>query len=349
MEGGAHTVYDIAKLAEVSPATVSRVLTGVVKVSPEKEARVRAVMEQLNFRPNAFARTLLRKRSLTLGVIMPDITNLFFSQTFLELERAAFDRGYSLLLGNTLNSDRVPDHDLEAFYLNSLHERQVDGIVLMGGRINDTVMDPRKREELVRLNRHKPMVTINGTVAGTAIAGVRSREEDGVRALVDHLYQLGHREYAFLGGIPGITAYDLKKRTLEETLGGLGLALKPEWTIPSDFSLDAGARAMASLLGQAHHPTAIIGVNDFVAMGALRAAATAGYQIPRDFSVTGFDDIQISEFTVPSLTSVSHQYQELAETAVAVLVARIEGQAVAGETLVETRAIFRESTGVPRG
>lgn len=348
MEGGSHTVYDIARLAGVSPATVSRVLTGVVRVSPEKESRIRAVMEQVNFRPNAFARTLLRKRSLTLGVIMPDITNLFFSQTFLELERAAFHRGYSLLLGNTLNSDRNPDRDLEAFYLNSLHERQVDGIILMGGRINDTEMDPRKRDELVKLNRHKPLITINGKVAGTEIAGVRSREEDGIRELVDHLCGLGHRDFALLGGVVGITAFDLKKKALEEALAARNLTLNPHWVLPTDFSLQAGALATERLLAQPRRPTAIVGVNDFVAVGAIRAAASAGLKVPGDFSVTGFDDILTSEFLVPSLTSVNHQYQALAEAAVDVLIAKIEGQRAPEETLIEIRSVFRESTSAPR-
>lgn len=344
MEDAPHTVYDIARLAGVSPATVSRVITGVVKVSPEKERRIRQVMEEVNFRPNVFARTLLKKRSMTLGVIMPDITNLFFSQTFLELERAAFHRGYSLLLGNTLNSDRIPDLDLETFYLNSLHERQVDGLLLMGGRINDTVMDPDKRDALVRLSQKKPLVTINGTVARSGIAGVRSREEQGIRDLVDHLYQAGHRTFALLGGVVGISAFDLKKAALEATLADRGLDLAEGLVIPTGFSLAEGALAMERLLERSDRPTAVVAINDYVAMGAIRHAVSRGVKVPGDVSITGFDDILPSEYFVPTLTSVNHGYSALAEAALTVLVDRIEGRPVADETLVDTRAIFRESS-----
>lgn len=349
MKDGRPTVYDIARLAGVSPSTVSRVITGVAKVRPDKEQRIREVMRDLDFMPNAFARTLLRKRSQTLGVIIPDITNLFFSQTFLALERAAFTRGYSLLLGNTLNSDHNPDVDLESFYLASLLERQVDGLILMGGRVNDSEMEPRKREELLRLDRLKPLVTINGAIHGSGIPGIRSVEEGGIERLVAHLWALGHRDFALVGGVPGITAFDLKRKALDAALRQRGGFLSPERIYPSGFSIREGAEAAARLFSSPARPTALVCINDFVAMGALRQAADAGCRVPGQFSITGFDDIQTSAFLVPSLSTVSHRYEELAASAVETLLTRIEGGEPPQETLVECEAIFRESTGpIPR-
>jgi len=348
MEPGKHTVYDIARLAGVSPATVSRVITGATKVSPDKEKRVREVMELVNFRPNAFARTLLTKKSSTLGVIMPDITNLFFSQTFLALERAAALEHYSLLLGNTLSRREMPGEDWESYYLNSLLDRQVDGILFMGGRVNDVAPAAEQVAELIRLGRQKPIVLVNGRCPGTELRTVCTDEQGGVRALLEHLFSLGHRRIGVLGGYAGITSFEDKLATVTEGLRGQGLELRPDWVRPTGYSLESGFAAMEELLALPERPTAVVGINDYVAMGAIRCATVRGLRIPGDLAITGFDGIQTAAYSIPSLTTVDQNYDELAAAAVRILLAQVNGGATPKDTTVPATLVIRESTGPAR-
>ena len=127
------TIYDISKEANVSPSTVSRVINGNVKVSYEKTQRVKALIKKYNFQPNAIARGLIKKESNTIGVIIPDIKNPFFSSAFLEIEKAAMNRKYSVILCSSINKKLQSDTEAETHYLNMLLEKQVDGIIFMGG------------------------------------------------------------------------------------------------------------------------------------------------------------------------------------------------------------------------
>jgi DNA-binding LacI/PurR family transcriptional regulator len=341
----AYTVYDIARLAGVSPSTVSRVLTGNSRVSQEKEARIRSVIAELNFRPNAHARTLLARRSRTLGVLIPDLTNLFFSQTFLALETAALSQGYSLIVGNTLNLNNSPVSPLETYYVNSLLERQVDGLLYMGGRVNMVAPESLVVREMIALRETLPLVAINGRCEGTGIHEVSSDEGAGVENLVGHLFGLGHREFAFLGGYRGITSFDEKLDRAAAVIGSLGGRMFPEWILPTGYSLEAGALAMATLLERKTRPTAVLGVNDYVAMGAIRGAVERGMRVPQDLSVTGFDDVSTSRFILPSLTTVNHNYQALAEAAIGVMVDLLDSRTPASKTIVSVELKVRESTG----
>ncbi len=332
------TVYDIAKIAGVSVSTVSRVLNGKSVVNEQTRQKVLQVMDAHNFQPNRLAQSLLRKETLTLGCILPDITNPFFSTVFLMAEMYAVERGYTLLLCNSLNN-----RQMETQYLKTLSERRVDGILFLGGRVNDSQPLPDHIQEMRTVAKRLPVVMINGSMPDINGYVVKADERQGIFDLVHYLYNIGHRKLALVGGIVGISSTDIKIAAFEEASAALGLAHLPNWIIPTSFSLDSGMDAMKKLLHQRQLPTAVIAVNDLVAIGAIKEAQRHGLRIPEDLSVTGFDDTFLATICTPALTSINQNYTALARTAIDVLIGAAAGNQVSEMSVVETMLTIRDS------
>lgn len=335
------TIYDIAKESNVSPATVSRVITGNTRVRPEKEKRVIEVINKYNFRPNSLARSLLYKQSKMIGFIVPDITNPFFSTLMLKSESYALKLGYTSFLCNSMS-----DSNLESSYLQDLIDKQVDGIIFLGGRINDikkTDHYNKHVEEMQKVMERIPLVLINGQMDGLDTHTVRTDEEDGIHKLIELLVGLGHSKIGFLGGVESISSTQVKKNAFCSTLQKLGLQVNNDWIIHGDFGIESGENAAASLLRKRDKPTAVICVNDFVAIGVLKTFNKLGVRVPKDISVTGFDDIYLAEHFPPGITSVSQNYDLLAQTAVNMLVDLIKGEEVKKEKVIPTSLIIRNS------
>ena len=331
----ATTIYDIARQAQVSVSTVSRVLNGNSAVNAELRTRVEAAMHDLRFRPNRIAQTLFHHRSHTLGCVLPDIVSPFFAQLFLELEVGAFERGYTIILGNTVSTPA-----LERTYLQTLAERQVDGLLYLGGLTNALAVSPEDLALLRDLAERLPIVTVNGDLPEVGIVtSVRSDEAGGMRALLSHLRARGHTEIAFLGGKTDVTSTAEKLQVYRELCPGH----PPEWVQPTGLDIDSGVQALGNLLGAARRPTAVACINDLVAAGVLLAARTHGLNVPGDLSVTGFDDVFPSRITAPPLTTVNHNYAELARLALDALLLGIEGQPAPRTVTVPTLLVGRDS------
>jgi LacI family transcriptional regulator len=337
------TIYDIAEEAHVSPATVSRVLTGNAKVSEKKKAIVQEIMDRHNFQPNALARSLLKKESMMIGFILPDITNPFFSAVFLEAEKHALNNGYTILLCNSMNDGTGNSTKIESLYMKTLLEKQVDGIILMGGRINETVTVRAHAEEVREVTRKVPVVMVNGRMAGVNCYRVRTNEEAGMVRLVEYLHKLGHRKVGFVAGLKGVTSTDSKVRTFLETAERLHMEYREEWIVPGAFSIEGGRESMITLLKNRELPTAVLAVNDFAAIGAVKAAVEQGIKIPEDMSITGFDDIYLTDIVSPRITTVNQNYSELGKTAVDVIIAAASGRKIKKDIVVDTRFVEKES------
>jgi len=339
------TIYDIARKAGVSPATVSRVLTGNARVNPAKKELIHRVMEELNFHPNQMARTLQSRETRTIGVILPDISNPFFSEYFVEAERIAMQKGYTMFLCNTMNNAYNDLGDAESVYLNTLLERRVDGILFMGGRINESRPSEEHSEEILRISEKVPMVLVNGRMPGVDNYRVRTNERDGIIQVIEHLISRGHENIALLGGYKGVITADLKVRAFRDVLKKHGLKVREDRIVSGGFSIEDGERMVADLLKEPDRPTAIVCISDFVAIGVLQGALKAGLRVPEDLSITGFDDINISAHYVPSITTVSHNFERLAGRSLEVLFKVIAGEKVPRETTLPMDLIVRESTG----
>lgn len=337
------TIYDIAKEANVSISTVSRVLTGSAPVGKATLAKVKAVLEKYDFQPNMAARNLTKHPSMMIGVILPDITHPFYSTIFEVLQQFALQADYSLLLYNAMNNP-----DLESRGLQYLQQHQVDGLIFLGGRINYSNLPNRYLQELHKFTEGIPTVLINGSVPGLKCHQIYTDEAKGITQLVEHLISLGHKRIALLGGDDNITVTAVREGAFRAALEKANLPIVPEWIIRGELSIQGGLQTMSQLHAQAQQPSAIVAMNDLVAVGVHKFCGEHQISIPRDLSLVGFDDIYLAQVISPELTTSSHNYAVLGATAVNIIQQLINHQPVVEKTLIDMPLVIRESCAPPK-
>ncbi|WP_309122527.1 LacI family DNA-binding transcriptional regulator [Paenibacillus sp.] len=333
------TIYDIAKEAKVSVATVSRVLNNTAPVKDSTRSKIMQLIDQYQFQPNALARSLSKKETGTIGVILPDVTNPFFPEVFSGIERVARDMGYTFFLCDTLGN-----YDRESQYLHILREKQVDGIIFLGGRINLSKCKPELVEEVVETANRIPLVLVNGNLPGTSLYRVITDESKGAEIATQYLIDSGHRKIAFIAGNDNMSTTAQKVRAFKRIMERNGLKVPADRVLYGDFSMVSGERSMVRILSQPDRPTAVFCVNDFTAVGALKAAMKAGIQVPGEISIVGYDDIPLASAIYPELTTVKQHMDRLGANAVQVLHKLIMKEKVRKLTVIEPELVVREST-----
>ena len=307
----ATTIGDVARRAGVSTATVSRVLSGVGRARPETHARVEAAARELGFRPSDVARSLKRRSTLTLGLIVTDIENPYFPQLVRAVEDAAIGEGYAILL---CNADEDPER--EASYLDFLVERRVDGIIVAASTIGS-----RQGEWLSRAPL--PVVLVNTGSAGVDLPSIASDNRGGGRAAARHLLGLGHRRFGYL--MPPPRNLDAPDRLggVRDALTEAGLAADDPATLAivlGPATVTGGEAAMDRLLdGPTPAPSGVVAYNDLMAIGAMRAIRRRGLRVPDDISLVGFDDVAFAAYVEPGLTTLRQETAEMGRWAVATL------------------------------
>ena len=344
----ATTIADVARRAGVSTATVSRVLSGVGRASPATHARVEAAARDLGFRPSDVARSLKRRSTLTLGLIVTDIENPYFPQLVKAVEDAAIGEGYAILL---CNADEDPER--EASYLDLLVERRVDGLIVAASTIGS-----RQGEWLA--NAPLPAVLVNTAAPGSGLPTIMSDNRGGGAAAARHLLGLGHRRFGYLMPPPRNLDAPDRLAGVRDALDAAGLAVDG-----ADSALligngaptvTGGETAMTALLALASRPTAIVAYNDLMAIGAMRALRSGGLRVPEDVSLVGFDDVAFAAYVEPALTTLRQETAEMGRWAVATLTERIRLTGSDGETngamatatqrrVVPVQLMIRASTG----
>ncbi len=337
------TIYDIAKEANVSVSTVSRVLNDTAPVKESTRETVMKIIEKHQFQPNALARSLLKKETGTIAIIVPDITNPFFPEVFWGAETEARDRGYTFFL-----CDTGGEYSRESEYLSILREKRVDGIIFLGGRINLVNCPDALVTEVTDLSKHVPIVLVNGDLPKSGLMRIYTDEVKGASLAAEHLIAMGHRKIAFLGGLNYMNTTQNKLKAIKKTLRSHGIELPEEWIQFGNFSLEAGRELMGNLLDLEHRPTAVMCVNDFTAIGAIKAAVEHGLRIPDDISITGFDDSPLSTAVIPELTTVTQNTYDLGKLAVQSLHQLINGGKLKRHIMLEPKVIVRQSTGIAR-
>lgn len=332
------TIYDIAREADVSISTVSRILTGSAPVNPMTKQRVETVLQKYNFRPNLVARNLSNQRSMMIGVILPDITNPFFSTLFAEMQRSAVAKEYSLLLFNAMNK-----LELESEGLAFLSRHQIDGLIFLGGRVNEIVPPREYQQEMMQVTAQVPTVIVNGEMSDIDAVTVSTDEQCGIAQIVDYLAELGHRRIGLLGGSSNITVTRNRQQAFRAEMTRLGLAVNEAWLITDGFSIESGEKALEILLTRAEQPTAVIAINDLVALGILKAARRHHIDVPKQLSLVGFDDVYLASVSSPELTSVSHNYPALGHAVIETIVKRIDGEQTPTEILIDMQLVVRDS------
>jgi LacI family transcriptional regulator len=326
------TIVDVARSAQVSTGTVSHVLSGARYVRPETRARVERAIDELGFRPSTFARALTSRRTHTVGMIVPDVTNPFFSDLIWQIERALTEAEYALIFGNSAN-----DPERERRYLESLFSRRVDAAILVVTAGVDQTL-------LHRLAAEIPTVFVDRSVDSIADSVIGDNEA-GTAAAVDHLVDLGHRRIAFVNGDERLPTGQERRAGVDAALERRGLA--PIGRASGSFTLESGYSQMQALLaGEA--PTAVCAGNDLLAMGVLNAAAERGLRVPDDLSVVGYDDIAYAAFTSPPLTSVHQPGRVMGTETARLLLSRLEGyDGEPRRVVVHPQLVVRGSTAPP--
>lgn len=328
------TIKDVAKQANVSITTVSRVINNKSEgVSDETREKILRVMKDLNYQPNRIARGLVTKRTNTLGLILPDIANPFFPEIARGVEDTANIYGYNVILCNT--DDRT---DKEELYINILKEKCVDGIVFTSS------VNPVSEHIKQLIDYKMPFVLLDRYMDMDHLPGVYSDGFEGMYQMTRYLLEMGHRHIAYIGG-PGRSATaQHRQEGFEQAMRDFGLTPDEKLLEEGNYKISGGKEAMASLLDKDKGFTAVVCANDLMAVGAMEILKERGFRIPEDISITGFDDIQIAGFMEPKLTTVSQPCYEMGAVATRMLIKLIEGQALdEKEIKLKPKLVIRNS------
>jgi len=332
------TIYDIAREAGVSTATVSRILSNAAGVKQEKRDRVQALVDKYNFKPSAIARGLSETRSKVIGMLCPDVRNAYYANIFMECERLAYEQNYTLVLNNTFTQE-----SLEIAFMEKLGEQRVESLIICGGLADWRPMPAHYRDTLSRFCKRIPVV-VAGKVALDDCYQVFIDHAEGMRAAVRHLATLGHRRIAFLHGYSYIYQTQDKLEAYKKTMEEQNLPLRDEYILDAgEFNEQSGLAGMKRLLSLAEPPTAVIATNDLMAAGALQAILRLGYSVPNDFSIVGFDDSLITDLTEPNISSVHYDYAAYARKLIDTALAAIAGEPCARTCVIPASLTVKES------
>jgi DNA-binding LacI/PurR family transcriptional regulator len=284
------TIRDVAKAAGVSTATVSNVLNKTGKVGRRTHHVVLSAVKRLGYFPNVHARHLASRDSRTLGIIVSDIVNPFFPEVIKGFETRARQLGYDAILSDT-NYD--PRRTQEAF--ERMMEHNVRGVAIMTSEISLRLV-----HELAR--RRIAVTFLDLAPVRGHVSKLRIDYFSGIKQIVDHLYQRGHRRIAFIAGRPKLKSNVARLQAYEKCMADLGLQSGP--VIPGDLRYEGGLAAGSAIAKLSPRPTAVMAINDLTAVGVIKALLKAGVRVPQDISVTGFDNTRLAEYSNPSITTV---------------------------------------------
>jgi LacI family transcriptional regulator len=297
------TIKDVARQSGVSVATVSRVVNEKGPVAPETRRRIREVAERLRYVPHAAARSLITNQTNAIGVLLPDIYGEFFSEIIRGIDLAARRRGYHLLV----SSSHGQEGEIEAV-LRATRGR-VDGLIVMSPEVDVQTLEANLPSTL-------PVVMLNCRGNGPSLDSITIDNFAGALETMRHLAGLGHRRVALVKGPPNNFDARERLRGYRNAVRALALESSGELEIEGDFTEGAGHRAGQRALALSPRPTAIFAANDTMAIGVLSALREAGVEVPRDIAVAGFDDLSMSRFISPPLTSVHVTIAELGARAI---------------------------------
>jgi LacI family transcriptional regulator len=304
------TIYDVARRAGVSPATVSRVVNGHANVDSALAERVRAAMRELDYRPNAVARNLRRSRTSLWAVIISDVGNPFFTSLVRGVEDVAQRAGYSVVL---CNSDEDPTK--EGQYVTVALSEQMAGVII----------SPSGRATHVNrlIDARVPVVVIDRQLRNAPVDTVLVDNEHGAELGTTHLIEAGYRRIACITGPRRLSTAMQRLRGYERALAAAGQPLEENLVRYADFREDGGYRAMASLLAAKPRPDAVFGTNNLMTVGAVECLVDSGIQVPTEIGVVGFDDVPWAHLVRPALTTIAQPTYDLGRTAAELLVDRI--------------------------
>lgn len=329
-------IQDVAKHAGVSTATISRTLSHPDMVSEKTRELVLKAVQDTGYRVNRAARNLRTQKSNTILALLPDMGNPFFSQILQGIETVLSPAGYALLVTETRQIFASRDSLVDYF-----NDGQADGMIILDGGL-----DQKEVEGLLASPDCKHIVCACEWLPDTPFPSVRSANRRGAEAAIQYLYDLGHRRIAHIAGPTRNVLTQERKEAAIEKLNELGVPAHPDQVISGDFTLEAGREAARSLIQSTPRPTAIFCASDQIAFGVMAELTRMGLTVPEDMSIIGFDDLELSEYFIPSLTTMRQNRLALGSTAAEILLATLGSANVAQplNTIVkDVKLIVRES------
>lgn len=328
------TIKVIADRAGVSLTTVSRVLSGMAKkyrISQATEERVRQIAKELNYKPNQIARALRLKYTNTIGMIIPDISNPFFSSIARSVENESRKAGYSVII-----CDSQEDTELEKNSIKILGMRQVDGLIICPvGKESKGIADlVGQGVSVVTVDRYFPELNISSVV---------SDNFNGSMQAVDHFCRLGHKKIAFIQGIPDSSVNKERIRGYKEGLRSKNIPINDSYIVGDNFGEQNGYIGTKILLSCHDRPTAIFATSNLISLGAMRAITEENLRIPDDISIVAFDDQPYSDFLPTPMTTIRQKKEELGKLAINVLLNKIAGLKDKKRIVIPTELVVRNS------
>ncbi len=324
-------IRDVARLAGVSVATVSRALSNPEKVSSESLDKVHKAIADVGYRPNMLARNFRSARAYAVVVLVPDIANPFYSLFIRALEDRAHQKGYAVLLGDTRGT---PEREME--YIRRVETRLADGIVQLR---------PSSEKSQNNIPADVPCVNACGCEYTTGPA-IRIDNRGAAKSMVNYLISLGHKRIGVISGLKDNPHAIDRLEGYKEALADAGIPFEKDLVAEGDFTMWSGLNAAFQFCNMKNRPTAIFSMNDEMAIGAMQTLKNQGFKIPEDISVTGFDDIAYAKYSDPSLTTISQPAEEMGKMAMDMLLKVIEGEPLSQrECVLPTEFIIRKSTG----
>ncbi len=325
------SIKDIAKKASVSPSTVSRALNDHPRISDDTKIYIQQLARDMGYVPSIIARSLVAQRSATIGVAITDLADPYYVDLMIGIEAAADAFNYQVILSSFY---RDPDRELAVVY--DFNQRRADGIIITGSYVENAYMDPDN-------NYFKPIVVINSLTYPYSVSVDRTL---GVRLIIEHLVSLGHTRIAHVAqprdGLDRLDGYRL-------ALAEFNLPVDESLIVQCDGGIAGGIQAVPELLKNPDLPTAIFCFNDLTAIGVINALRELGYQVPRDMSVVGFDDLALSAYYHPALTTIHQPSQEVGKKAVEMLVRLMNGDTSVTPQVMVPKLVVRRSTAAVTG
>jgi len=328
-------IREIARRAKVSTATVSRAINRVPTVDPQLAKRVWKIVDELGYYPNTQARALVSGRSRIFGLIVSEITNPFFPEIVQSFEDIAVQHNYEILLTSTVHDPKRMETSVRRMI-----ERRVDGVAILTFGMEDSLFDDLRFRKV-------PLVFVDVGRHVARVSNIKIDYQHGIRQAVQHLTAMRHERIAFVTGPLNLRSAVARKTAFEDSLREIGANLDPQLVMEGDHTMEGGMRALAQIANHPLRPTAIMYSNDMTAIGVMREAFDCGISIPQELSVIGFDDVRLSQFVIPPLTTIQMSQSEIARLAFKALITEVERDDPdpnGTEYLLQTNLVLRKST-----
>jgi LacI family transcriptional regulator len=330
------TIHDVALAAGVSPTTVSRYLNNRIELPAATAGRIDAAILKLEYRPNVLAKRLSTGRTEAIGLVTPEIREPFFAELASAVEDEADRHGYTLFMASTRS-----DRSREIAAVNRLHDRHVDGLLMMTNAPDDGTLASL-------IGKRRNVVLISEDIPGVTVPRVFVENEKGAHAATRYLIEAGHRTIGYIGGPERLFSVEERKAGYLRAMREAGLEVRDDLMRLGSFAPDFANRAILDFTGSRQPPTAIFASSDYLAIGSILGLRAAGLSIPDDISLIGFDDVPMTELLLPPLTTIRQPIEALGRQGFLALFALLNGEMPRMLTRLPVELAVRGSVAAPR-